>query len=58
MSRTIRPLRRNILIICEGSVTEPEYFALLRKMALNKAIWEEVEIRPKPRSEENDHRTP
>lgn len=53
MSRIIRPLRKNILIVCEGTVTEPEYFAVLKKMALDWAIWEEVEIRPKPRSEED-----
>lgn len=40
-----------MLIVCEGSVTEPEYFAVLRKMALENEIWAEVEIRPKPRSE-------
>lgn len=41
------------MIICEGEVTEPEYFALLRKKAIDNGIWEEIKISPKPRSEEN-----
>lgn len=41
------------MIICEGEVTEPEYFALLRKKAIYNGIWEEIKISPKPRSEEN-----
>ena len=41
------------MIICEGEVTEPEYFALLRKKSIADGTWEEIIIRPKPRSEEN-----
>lgn len=53
MSRKTQFFRRNLLIICEGEVTEPEYFALLRKKAIDDGIWEEIKIRPKPRSEES-----
>lgn len=66
MSRNIRhSLHSNILIVCEGEVTEPEYLALLKRMALIKGIWSHVEIKPKPRSEEDEtdkssplHKTP
>lgn len=40
-----------MLIICEGEVTEPEYFAQLRRMAIDGGIWAEIVIKPKPRSE-------
>ncbi len=56
MSRAARSFHKNMLIVCEGEVTEPEYFALLRKMALAAAVWEVIEIRPKPRSEEQEER--
>ena len=41
-----------MLIICEGEVTEPEYFARLRRMAIDGGIWAAIEIRPKPKGEE------
>ena len=40
-----------MLIICEGEVTEPEYFALLRRMAIEGGIWAAIEIRPKPKED-------
>ncbi|MCC7506652.1 MAG: RloB domain-containing protein [Saprospiraceae bacterium] len=59
MSRKARTLRRNMLVVCEGSVTEPEYFAVLRRIALENEAWEEIEIRPKPRSDvEQEDTTP
>ncbi|MCW5925238.1 MAG: RloB domain-containing protein [Saprospiraceae bacterium] len=59
MSRKARTLRRNMLVVCEGSVTEPEYFAVLRRIALENEVWEEIEIRPKPRSDvEQEDTTP
>lgn len=51
MKKSLRPLQKNMLIVCEGEVTEPEYLAVLRKLALETGIWEFVEIIPKPRSE-------
>jgi len=54
MSKKARALRRNMLIVCEGHVTEPEYFARLKKIALDNAIWDEIEIKPKPRSEDQE----
>ncbi|AEE53013.1 hypothetical protein Halhy_5187 [Haliscomenobacter hydrossis DSM 1100] len=42
-----------MLIVCEGEVTEPEYFSLLRRMAIDGAIWAAIEIRPKPKVDEN-----
>ena len=41
-----------MLIICEGEVTETEYFARLRRMAIDGGIWAEIVIKPKPRSED------
>lgn len=41
-----------MLIICEGEVTEPEYFARFRRMAIDGGIWAEIVIKPKPRSED------
>lgn len=52
MSRQIRSLRRNILIVCEGETTEPEYFSALKNLALATGIWDEIIIAPKPRSDE------
>lgn len=52
MSRKLQVFRRNMLIICEGEVTEPEYFARLRRMAIDEGVWAEIVIKPKPRSEE------
>lgn len=40
-----------MLIICEGKVTEPEYFARLRSMAIDGGIWAAIEIRPKPKED-------
>jgi hypothetical protein len=51
MRKKDRALQRNLLIVCEGSVTEPDYFALLKRMALETGIWEEITIKPKPSSE-------
>lgn len=56
--KTRLTLHANILIVCEGEVTEPEYLALLKKMALEKDIWQYVEIKPKPRSEAEVSHTP
>lgn len=47
-----------MLIICEGEVTEPEYFALLRKISLELKAWDAIEIRPKPREDQSATNTP
>ena len=51
MSKQIKSLRRNLLIVCEGEVTEPDYFSRLRRIALGQKNWAEIEIRPKPKSD-------
>lgn len=58
MSRKTQSLRRNLLIVCEGSVTEPEYFARLKKIAIDNSIWAEVDIRPKPKNETQEQLSP
>ena len=58
MKKAIRALQKNMLIVCEGAVTEPEYFSGLRKLALETGIWAAVEIIPKPRSEAADENVP
>jgi hypothetical protein len=40
--------RRNILIICEGSVTEPQYFHQLRDYIIIQNIQYYITIKPKP----------
>jgi len=47
-----------MLIICEGEVTEPEYFALLRKISLEMKAWDAIEIRPKPKEDQTATNTP
>ncbi len=47
-----RRLKRNILIVCEGQVTEPDYFARIRAVSIERGIWDFIEIKPKPRSED------
>ncbi|HRD82064.1 MAG TPA: RloB family protein [Saprospiraceae bacterium] len=49
-----KKLRRNLLLVCEGSVTEPDYFALLKQKSLEKGVWDAITIEPKPRSEQDD----
>ena len=57
MSKKARAFRKNMLIVCEGEVTEPEYFNLLKKMSLEAGIWDEIDVKPKPRSEEEGEAT-
>lgn len=49
-----KKLRRNLLLVCEGSVTEPDYFALLKQKSLEMGVWDAITIEPKPRSEQDD----
>lgn len=58
MKKALRALQKNMLIVCEGAVTEPEYFSVLRKLALETGIWAAVEIIPKPRSGAADENVP
>ncbi len=59
MSKNKKPQLKNILIVCEGEVTEPEYLKALKKLALASGIWDEIKIKPKPRSdqEQGEHRS-
>lgn len=42
------------MLVCEGSVTEPDYFALLKQKSLEMGVWDAITIEPKPRSEQDD----
>ena len=46
-------IKRNLLIVCEGEITEPFYFKILADQAIEKGEWDNVEIVPKPRLPEN-----
>lgn len=48
--------QRNLLIVCEGEVTEPFYFRILADKAIEAGMWDSVKIIPEPRSTdaEND----
>lgn len=62
------PTRYNILIVCEGSHTEPNYFKKIKEEVDSSKCWTEgvwIEIRPKPQLEEENeiippsrHKTP
>ncbi|MFK7982347.1 MAG: RloB family protein [Saprospiraceae bacterium] len=69
MVRRNKKLRHNILIVCEGTNTEPQYFASL--VSLAKVAWKEthrlfIEIKPKPKLDDefghekksSNHKTP
>lgn len=69
MARQNKKLRHNILIVCEGENTEPQYFASL--VLLAKKAWSEthelvIAIKPKPKLEQeftnnqqfSKHKTP
>lgn len=53
-----------MLIVCEGKVSEPEYFDRLRTMSLEAAVWGAIEIRPKDTEDQStinapsSHKTP
>lgn len=52
MAKPSKTLRHNILIVCEGENTEPQYFSSLIPLA--KKAWGDnpelfIEISPKPR---------
>ncbi|MCB9232526.1 MAG: RloB domain-containing protein [Bacteroidia bacterium] len=54
MARKPRPLKRSILIVCEGTVTEPNYFfGLAREVRDNRNEFDEtiIKIDPIPREE-------
>lgn len=47
-----------MLIVCEGTKTEPLYFSILKDEAISKGIWDNVVIvpePPKPSSEKEDN---
>ena len=49
MKKAGKVFRRNILIVCEGENTEPLYFHFLRTTALQAGVWQNIEIKPKPK---------
>jgi hypothetical protein len=46
--------KRNLLIVCEGTNTEPAYFAFLAQRAKEKGMWDYIEISPKSKLEYED----
>lgn len=65
--RKPRSLGRNMIIVCEDSVTAPNYLKNLRQEAITAGYWDYIEIVPKPKdindvedeiSNENSHKTP
>jgi RloB-like protein len=46
--RKPRPFERNMIIVCEDSITAPNYLAELRKKAIENGCWDYIEILPKP----------
>lgn len=46
--------KKNLLIVCEGTVTEPFYFKILADKAIEKGEWDNVEIIPEPRNLDDD----
>jgi RloB-like protein len=46
--------KRNLLIVCEGTVTEPFYFRILADKAIEKGEWDNVRIIPEPRDLDNN----
>lgn len=44
--------RKNLLIVCEGSYTEPEYFYQLRDDLINRGVDYSITIKPKPPTEQ------
>ena len=50
--RNRKIFKRTLLIVCEGSETEPNYFNYLKKIALEKEIWSSINIYPIPEQEE------
>ena len=49
--------KRNLLIVCEGEITEPFYFKILADQAVENGEWDNVVIIPKPRlPEKNDEK--
>lgn len=50
--RSKKKFRRTLLIVCEGSETEPDYFNYLKNIALDKEIWSSISIYPIPEQEE------
>ena len=47
-------IKKNLLIVCEGEITEPFYFKILADRAIENGEWDNVEIVPKPRLSENE----
>jgi hypothetical protein len=54
MKKAGKAFQRNILIVCEGENTEPLYFHFLRTAALEVGIWQNIEIKPKPKIDDDD----
>ena len=54
MRKEGKAFRRNILIVCEGENTEPLYFHFLRTAALEAGVWQNIEIKPKPKIDDDD----
>lgn len=50
--RSRKQFKRTLLIVCEGSETEPNYFNYLKSIALEKEIWSSISIYPIPKQEE------
>lgn len=57
MKRPRRQPKSALLIRCEGSVTEPNYFKILRKQSIERGIWDTVEIIPEPPGEDDEETT-
>ena len=46
-----KQFKRNILLVCEGELTEPNYFHFLKQKALEARSWDVIDIFPKLREE-------
>lgn len=45
----IKQYRKNILIVCEGEGTEPDYFKEIRDILLDNGVEVSIEIKPRPK---------
>lgn len=49
MSRKIRNFQKNLLIVCEGENSEPNYYGKLGEITQGKGIWDKIVVSPEPK---------
>lgn len=54
MVKKSRKFEQTLLVICEGSKTEPNYFGMLKNIAIDNKIWTSIEIFPIPIIDEGE----